>query len=300
MIKETKNSGHTREGYIKVAGGQVWYKISGADKKKLPVIILHGGPAATHYYLEPLEALSSERPVIFYDQLGCGLSDKTNVKSLWTIEHFVEELGQVRAALNLKNVHMLGHSWGAMLAMDYIIKHNPKGIASLVFSGPCLSATMWGLDQRKYLSELPLKAREIISKTEKEGNFDSKEYQDVMASYYQSHVCRLSPWPDCLKKAFSSMNYEIYKYMWGPSEFTITGTLRNYDRANELYKIKVPTIFTCGEFDEATPQTVDYYHKKVPQSEVFVFKDASHNHHLEKTKDYLKIIGDFLKRADNY
>ncbi|MCK9572779.1 MAG: proline iminopeptidase-family hydrolase [Candidatus Omnitrophica bacterium] len=298
MEKEIKKSGNVQEGYIKVTGGNIWYKICGSDKNKIPVIILHGGPAATHYYLEPLEALSSERPVIFYDQLGCGLSDKANVKSLWTIEHFVEELGQVRAALNLKNVHILGHSWGAMLATDYIIKYMPKGIASLVFSGACLSATMWGLDQRNYLSEFPLKAREIISKTEEKGNFDSKEYQDVMINYYQSHVCRLSPWPDCLKRAFSEMNYEIYKYMWGPSEFTITGILKKYDRINDLNRIKIPTLFTCGQFDEASPQTTDYYHKKIPQSEIFVFKDASHNHHLEKTNDYLEVVGSFIKNAD--
>lgn len=296
---ENKNTKNVCEGNISVNGGKVWYRIVGADKKKIPVIVLHGGPAATHYYLEPLEALADERPVIFYDQLGCGLSDKTNDKSFWTIEHFIKELAEVRAALNLKNVHILGHSWGTMVAIDYILKLNPKGISSLVLSGPCLCATMWGLDQKKYLLELPSQTREVILKTEKAGNFDSKEYQDVMMNYYKIHLCRLNPWPDCLKKAFNEMNYEIYKYMWGSSEFTITGTLKNYDRINELYKIKVPVLFTCGEFDEATPQTADYYHKKIPQSELFVFKGASHNHHLEKTKDYLNIVGDFLKRSDN-
>ncbi|MFA5008260.1 MAG: proline iminopeptidase-family hydrolase [Candidatus Omnitrophota bacterium] len=298
MMKEIKNTGYLREGHIKVTGGNVWYKIVGADKDKTPVITLHGGPAASHFYLSPLEALANERPVIFYDQLGCGLSDKTNNKSIWTIEHFVEELSQIREALNLKKVHILGHSWGTMLAIDYILKLAPKGIISLIFSGPCLSATMWGLDQRKYLLELPLKIREIILKAERAENFDSKEYQDAMLDYYKLHVCRLPSWPDCLKRALSEMNYEIYKYMWGPSEFTITGTLKKYDRINELYKIKIPTLFTCGEFDETTPQTTDFYHKKIPQSEIFVFKNASHNHHLEKTKEYLMVISDFLKRVE--
>ena len=298
-MNETKNTENVREGYIKVTGGKVWYKIAGANKDKTPVITLHGGPAASHYYLSPLEALSDERPIIFYDQLGCGLSDKPNDKSLWTIEHFIEELSQIRAALGLKKVHILGHSWGTMLAIDYLLRLSPKGIISFVLSGPCLSTKMWGLDQKKYLLELPRQMQEIILKTEKAGNFSSKEYQDAMTYYYKLHLCRLDPWPDCLSKAFDAMNYEIYKYMWGPSEFTMTGTLKNYDRINDLYKVKTPTLFTCGEFDEVTPETADYYHKKIPQSEIFVFKNASHNHHLEKTKEYLKVVGNFLKTAED-
>jgi len=298
MMKEIKNTGYLREGYIKVTGGNVWCKIIGANKDKTPVIILHGGPAASHYYLEPLEAFSSSRPVIFYDQLGCGLSDKTTNKSLWTIEHFIEELSEIRAELNLKNMHILGHSWGTMLAIDYMLKFSSKGIVSFVLSAPCLCAKMWSLDQRKYLLELPSKMQEIIFRTEKNGDFSSKEYQDIMTYYYKLHLCRLDPWPECLDKALSEMNYEIYKYMWGPSEFTITGTLKNYDRINDLYKIKIPVLFTCGEFDEATPQAADYYHKKIPQSELFVFKDASHNHHLEKTEEYLKLVDNFLTTAE--
>ncbi|MDD4182842.1 MAG: proline iminopeptidase-family hydrolase [Candidatus Omnitrophica bacterium] len=299
MTNGTKNTENIREGYIKVTGGKVWYKISGADKNKAPLIVLHGGPAASHYYLEPLEALSGTRPIVFYDQLGCGSSDRPTDKSLWTIEHFIEELSQIRTALGLKKVHILGHSWGTMLAIDYMLRLSPKGIVSLILSAPCLSAKMWSLDQQKYLLELPRQMQEIIFKTEKTGNFSSKEYQDAMLYYYKLHLCRLDPWPDCLNKAFNEINYEIYKYMWGPSEFTITGTLKSYDRANDLYKIKIPVLFTCGEFDEATPQAADYYHKKIPQSELFVFKGASHNHHLEKTNEYRKVVDDFLKITES-
>jgi proline iminopeptidase len=299
MIKEVKNTGYLREGYIEIGGRKAWYKITGADKQKPPVIILHGGPAASHYYLEPLEALSGERPVIFYDQLGCGLSDRLDDNSLWTIEHFIKEITEIRTALDLKKTHILGHSWGTMLAIDYMLHAAPKGVLSLVLSGPCLSAKMWGLDQRKYLLELPVSVREVILKAEKTGDFSSKEYQDATMEYYKRHVCRLDPWPDCLNKAFGGMNYEIYKHMWGPSEFTITGTLKDYDRVNELPKIKTPALFTCGEFDEAAVETTDYYHKKIPQSEIFIFKTASHNHHLEKTDEYLQVVGNFLKNSES-
>lgn len=298
MIKETKNTGDIREGYVKVPGGNIWYRIAGANKNKIPLIVIHGGPAGSRYYLQPLEVLANTRPIIFYDQLGCGLSDKSTDKSYWTIEHFIEELSLIREALNLKSAHILGHSWGAMLALDYALKLNPRGVKSFIFSGACFSVKMWGLDQRKYLLELPSKIQEAILTAEKNGDFSSREYRDAMEYYYKLHICRLDPWPECLNESMSEMNYEIYKYMWGPSEFTITGTLKNYDRVNDLYKIKIPVLFTCGEFDEAAPQTTDRYHKKIPQSELIVFKGASHNHHLEKTEEYLTVISDFLKRVE--
>ena len=299
MTKVNKNTDDVREGFIATRAGNVWYKIVGASSNKIPVITIHGGPAGSCYYLFPLEALSIDRPIIFYDQLGCGQSDKSKDKAFWTIEYFLEELSCIRKALGLSQVHILGHSWGTMFAVDYILRAHPEGIKSLIFSAPCLSASCWEKDQINYLKELPKGIQDIIIKTEKTGNFDSKNYQDAMMTYYQDHLCRLTPWPDCLKKSFKMMNYEIYKYMWGPSEFTMTGTLKNYERASELKKIKIPTLFTCGQFDEATPQTTAYYQSNLPGSELFVFNDASHNHHLEKTELYLKVVQDFIKRTEN-
>jgi len=112
----------------------------GADGKKIPLLLLHGGPGASHDYLEPLEPLSDERPVIFYDQLGCSNSDRPDDQSLWTIERFVEELEQVRETLQLREVHILGQSWGTMLGVEYMLMKKPHGVTSLILSGPCLSA----------------------------------------------------------------------------------------------------------------------------------------------------------------
>jgi len=299
MIKVTKDTGDIREGFIPSSAGNVWYKIVGANKNKTPIIILHGGPAASSCYLFPLEALSNERPIIFYDQFGCGQSDKSKDKAFWTIEYFIEELSLIRKALDLEEIHILGHSWGTMLAVDYILKVQPEGIKSLIFSAPCLSSSHWVKDQRNYLKELPQGIQETIAKSEKNNEFNSKDYQEAMMVYYEKHLCRLSPWPNCLMKSFKMVNYEIYKYMWGPSEFTMTGTLKNYERAGELKKIKIPTLFTCGQFDEATSQTTSYYQENLPGSELFVFNGASHNHHLEKTELYLRIVQDFLERLEN-
>ncbi|MGE5397675.1 MAG: alpha/beta fold hydrolase, partial [Chitinophagales bacterium] len=141
-------------GYIKVNGGNVWYKIVGADKPGVPVLVLHGGPGCPSISLQALEGLADERPVILYDQLGCGNSDRPIDNSLWTVERYVEEVGQVREALGLDKVHIVGASWGSMLGAEYMFT-KPEGVVSLVFSGPALSAERFAAGARSYIPELP-------------------------------------------------------------------------------------------------------------------------------------------------
>ena len=292
------NNELTREGYIPVTGGKIWYRIVGADKKGIPLLVLHGGPGVPHDYLEPLEALSDERPVVFYDQLGCGNSDKPDSNSLWTTERFVNELARVRQILKLDKLHILGQSWGSMLAVEYILNKKPKLIMSLILSGPCLSASLWHRDQRLYLSELPEAIQNTIMESESTGNFNSEEYQNAMMCFYKLHVCRIEPWPECLNRSFNKLARNIYEYMWGPSEFTITGTLKNYERADRLKEITIPVLFTCGQYDEASPSATKYYHSKLPGSEIAIFEGASHDHHIEKTELYLEKVRNFLNRTE--
>ncbi|NQU18414.1 MAG: proline iminopeptidase-family hydrolase [Candidatus Saganbacteria bacterium] len=293
-----KNTRTTQEAYIPVTGGKVWYKIVDANKKRIPLLVLHGGPGAPHDCLEPIEALADNRPVIFYDQQGCGNSGKPEDPSFFTIESFINELEQVRKALNLKKVHILGQSWGSMLAVDYILNRKPKGVVSLILSGPCLSVSRWSKDQKAYLAELPEKLQKVIKESEASGDFTSQEYQDAMMYYYKLHICRLDPWPDCLNRTFEKLGKKVYEHMWGPSEFTITGTLKKYERASRLKEIKIPVLFTCGRYDEASPGTTEYYHKMLPGSEVVVFEEASHAHHIEKTDQYLETVRDFLHSCE--
>ncbi len=288
-----------REGYVSVTGGNVWYKIVGANRKKIPLLLLHGGPGASHDYLEPLEALSDERPVIFYDQLGGGNSDRPDDLSLWTIERFIEELEQVREALQLHEVHILGQSWGTMLGVDYMLTKAPHGVVSLILSGPCLSAARWEADQKAYLLGFPEAIQRVVQKSEASGDFSSSEYQEAMMQYYKRHVCRLDPWPECLTITFEKLRHAVYEYMWGPSEFTITGVLKNYDRTARLKEIPIPTLFTCGQYDEATPDTTTYYHTMLPGSEIAVLEDASHEHHIERPEYYMRVVRSFLQRAEN-
>ncbi len=285
-----------REGFIEVPGGRVWYRIAGAECAGVPLLVVHGGPGATHDYLEPLAALADERPVVFYDQLGSGSSDCTDDPALWTVEHFVEELGCVRAALGPDRLWLLGQSWGAALAVEYVLRVGSQGVAGLVLSGAMLSAQRWEADQRVNLAALPEPFRRAIEEGEARRDYEAPAFQEAMMAYYRRHVCRLDPWPDCLVRTFERMAPAIYHHMWGASEFTVTGTLAGYDVTGRLGAIDVPTLFTCGRYDEASPDATAWYRILLPGSEMIVFEEASHEHHLEREGEYLTAVRAFLHR----
>lgn len=287
-----------QEGYIPVIGGNVWYRLLGRNQPGLPLLLLHGGPGFPHDYLEPLEPLKDERPVIFYDQLGCGNSDRPEDPSLWTLERFLDELEQVIQVLKLEKFHLLGQSWGSMLAVDFMLNRRSSNVVSLILSGPCLSVIRFTADQKAWLVEFPEGMQRIIQEKEASRDFQSTEYQEAMWAYYKRHVCRLDPWPDCLMRSLEKMGRSVYEHMWGPSEFTMTGILKDYDRTVLLKDIKVPTLFTCGRYDEATPSSTALYHDQLPGSEMVIFEDASHEHHIEKAELYIKIVREFLHCID--
>lgn len=288
-----------REGFIQVPGGNVWYQVRGVGTLGIPLLILHGGPGVPHDYLEPLTVLRDQRPVIFYDQLGCGNSERPDDITLWTVERFVEELACVRSALALDRVHLLGQSWGSMLAVDYMLRENPRGVTSLILSGPCLNATRFAADQQRYVEQMPASVKKTIVECEARGDFSSQAYQDAMMAYYRRHVCRLDPWPDCLNSSIEKMGQQVYHHMWGPSEFTVTGSLREYNRTADLKNLNVPTLFTCGRYDEATPEATSELHRNVPGSRLVILEEASHQHHLEQTRTYLQVVRQFLEEVEN-
>ena len=182
------------EGYIDVPGGRVWYKVLGAENQATPLLCLHGGPGFTHNYLEALEVLAGQRPVIFYDQLGCGKSDRPADQSLWTVDRFVEELAQVREALQLEDLHLFGSSWGGMLAMQYVLDRKPP-LRSLTLCGSPASMPRWAADCAELLAQLPAEVRATIKEHEDSGFTACPEYQAAILGFYREHVCRLDPWP---------------------------------------------------------------------------------------------------------
>jgi proline iminopeptidase len=287
-----------KEGFVEVSGGKIWYQIVGADQKGIPLLVVHGGPGAPHDYLETLAELADQRPVIFYDQLGCGNSDRPEDESLWSVDRFVEELVAVRSALRLEQIHLLGQSWGTMLSVEYLLRNNPSGIQSLILSAPFLSTPIWAADQRELISKMEPDIQDIILRIEESGDYAAEEYQEAMMAFYRKHLCRMDPWPKSLLRTMDKMGLGVYEYMWGPSEFTITGTLIDADLTGELKKITVPTLFTCGEYDEATPKSTKLFHSQLPGSEIHIFPDASHQHHIEAQAEYHQLLREWLSQHE--
>lgn len=282
------------EGLIDVPGGRVFYRIVGQDAPGTPLLVVHGGPGLPHDYLEPLQALANARPVVFYDQLGCGRSDRPDDLSLFALPRFVAELDAVRQALGLSRLALLGQSFGALLGVEYLLRRGQEGVERLVLSGPCLSAARFAADQRAHLAAMPQAVQDAVAAAEATGDFDTPAYQAAVGAFYAKHVCRLDPWPACLTRAIEGMGLPCYLHMWGPSEFTLTGTLAGYDATPELGTITVPTLLTCGRFDEATPETTADFAACIPDARLAVIEDASHSHHLEQPARYLEEVEAFL------
>ncbi|HEY5564005.1 MAG TPA: proline iminopeptidase-family hydrolase, partial [Rhodothermia bacterium] len=262
------------EGYVDVPGGQVWYRIVGSGEAT-PLLVLHGGPGAPHYYLKPLAALADERPVVFYDQLGAGRSVAPNDTSLWTIDRFVRELAQVRQALGLDEVHILGQSWGTILALEYMMT-DPTGVKSVIMSSPAISIPRWLADADSLVATLPDSLQAVIVSNEAAGTYDSPDYQEAVMAFYGLYLARKHPWSPDTDSTFAQFNLDLYGYMWGPSEFTATGTLKDYDGSDRLSELRVPVLFTTGRYDEATPATVAYYQSQVPGAELAILEESAH------------------------
>lgn len=284
----------THEGRVLVPGGEVWFKIIGSGDA-IPLLTLHGGPGAGHDYLEPLEALASDRPVVFFDQLGCGKSDKPDDLSLWRIERFVEEVTAVRKALGLERVHLLGHSWGGWLAIEYMMDR-PPGIVSLILASTSASLRQVDEETAHLKATLPQEVLDTLNRYEAVGDYHNPEYETAMMEFYKRFVCRRDPWPEPLLRSLNNMtsNPVPYETIQGPNEFTITGNLKDWDRTGRLGEIAVPTLVTCGRYDELGPACAETLHRGIPNSEIHVFEQSAHTAHLEETERYLGVVREFL------
>ena len=263
----------------------------------MPLLCLHGGPGFPHDYLEELEELADRRRVVFYDQLGCGRSDRPADRSLWEVDRFVEELAVVRESLGLERLHLFGSSWGGMLAMQYVLDRRPR-LESLVLSSSPASSPRWTDDCGELLAEFPEGVRETIRRHEAHRYTGCLEYSAAILPFYKSHVCRLDPWPDSLERSFAGVNQEIYEYMAGPSEFAIVGTLRDWDVSDRLGEIDVPTLITCGEHDELRPAHAEDIQRRIPNAELEVFLDASHVTMAEVPEAYRARLNEFFDRVE--
>ena len=286
------------EGTVDVPDGAVWFQRHDADGPGIPLLCLHGGPGMPHDYLEPLAELVDQRPVIFYDQLGCGRSATHGSKPQWTVDRFLDELEVVRSSLGLTDVVIFGNSWGGMLAMRYMLG-SPGGVAGLVLSSAPASVSRWVADAQRLRADLPEAVQTVLAVHEQAGFYSCPEYQGAVAEFYRRHLCRLEPWPECVERTFAGLGSEVYSQMWGPSEFgPVTGALQDWEVLDQVPKIVVPTLVTCGRFDEATPEHMADLARALPHAELAIFELSSHMAFLEEQHTYLDRLRDFLGDVD--
>lgn len=285
------------EGRIPFRGHETWFRAVG-DGTGVPLLCLHGGPGSTHLGLTLLEQLGDERRVVLYDQLGSGNSSKPSDPSLWTVELFLAELGNVREALGLEQVHVLGHSWGGMLAQEYALTQ-PEGLTSLILSSTLSSAALWREESLRLRAELPPEIREPLDAHEAAGTTDDPEYERAILDFLHRHLCRLDPWPPLVEEGLRSTNLEVYKTMWGPSEAHPTGVLAGWDVTGRLGEIHVPALVLCGRYDEATPLQAETIARGLPDAELVIFEESAHMAPVEETGRYLATVRAFLRRLDS-
>lgn len=286
------------EGRIPFRGHETWYRIVG-EGGGVPLVLLHGGPGSTHLGLSMLEPLADERPVVFYDQVGCGNSSQPSDPSLWTVELFVAELANLREALDLERIHLLGHSWGGQLALEYVLGQ-PSGLESLVLSSTLSSARLWEAEALRLRAELPAEVLTVLERHETAGTVHDPEYQEATKEYYRRHVCRLDPWPPIVEEMHRVSRKEVYETMWGPNEMRPTGVLADWEVTPRLGEITTPALVLCGRYDEATPRQAETIANGLgDECELVVFEHSAHLTPIEETERYLATVRAFLARVES-
>ena len=281
---------------------KVWTKRFGSHPR-IKLLLLHGGPGATHEYFEALERFVGAEGIelIYYDQLGSAYSDQPKDESLWTTERFVDEVEQVRQALGLTqdDFYLLGHSWGGILAAEYALAHQQQ-LKGLVISNMMMSIP----DYNRYASDVLAKGMDPgvvkeIKDLEKKGQYESPRYMELLLPhFYAKHICRLEEWPDAVTRSFGKLNKQVYVLMQGPSEFGLTGRLEKWDRKADLGRITVPTLVIGATHDTMDPEHMRWVSTQVKHGSFLLCPEGSHMAMWDDQRSYAAGLVRFLKQVD--
>lgn len=289
------------EGKMPFMGYETYYRIVGSKNEKAPLVLLHGGPGSSHNYFEVLDQLAqaADRRIIMYDQLGCGHSSiPDNHPELYTKNTWVKELQALRQYLSLSKIHLLGQSWGGMLAIIYMCDYHPVGIQSLILSSTLASASLWSKELHRLIKYLPAKEQAAIHQAELTKNFTASNYLKANTHFMNQHVIDMTKTlPDCVtrKKRGGSVAYAT---AWGPNEYTPEGNLHDYEYTNKLNQIKTPTLITSGTDDLCTPYIAKSMRDNLPHSQWELFENCGHMPFVEQTDEYIKLLNSWLEKHD--
>ena len=300
----------TRTGDVTWDGHRTWYRVDGeldeADPDgAAPLVVLHGGPGVPHDYVESIALLHGEtgRAVVLYDQLGCGNSEHLpNADAgLWTVDLYKRELERVLEALGIASgYHLLGQSWGGMLAMEHALDQ-PAGLLSLTIANSPASLELWVSEANRLRAALPPAVQETLLRHEADGTTDDPAYEEAVMAFYERHVCRLpQPWPEEVTRSFDKLAEDptVYHTMNGPSEFHVVGSLKDWDVTDRLGEIDVPCLVISGEFDEATAAVVAPLVAGLRDVRSVVVAGTSHLTHVEAPERFRRLVAAFLAEQD--
>ena len=287
-----------REGWIALRGSRTWYRVVGDPNSGLdPLLCLHGGPGSTHHYFAPLERLAEDgRAVVVYDQLGCGRSERP-LGVEWTLALFLDELQAVRDGLGLDRVHLLGTSWGGMLALEHALAGTGE-LTSLVLSSTLANAAEWATEVAQLRDDLPPEHVAAFARAEREGSYGGPEYEQADEAFSARHFYRGASAPPEIERMRVERSVEAYEAMWGPNEWTITGHLGGWDLTGRLGEVDVPALVIRGAYDMCTPRVAERLMGGLPDARLVVFEQSSHTPVLEETERYLQVVGDFLREVE--
>ena len=287
---------------------ETWWRVSGElttdPDAPAPLVVLHGGPGASHDYLANLAALTdvNGRAVVLYDQLGNGRSTHLPDRGaeFWTVEVFVCELHALVDELGIaERHHVLGQSWGGFLAQEYALTH-PPGLRGLILADTAASFPDFVAECNRLRQDLPPGVDATLRRHEEAGTTDDPAYAAACDVFYRRHVCRLDPWPDDLVEAFSWIEKDptVYHTMNGPSEFNVVGSIKDWQSKDRLADINFPTLIVSGQYDEATPALQQDLLARIAGSEWVLFEQSAHVPHVEEPARYREAVSSWLARQD--
>ena len=288
------------KGTVPFGAFKTWYRITGDPAAGgTALVTVHGGPGSTHDYLLNLTALADHGiRVVHYDQLGNGGSSHLpdRPKEFWTVQLFLDELDNLLRQLGIADDYVLfGHSWGGMLAAAHA-SARPAGLRGLIIANAPASYPLWIPELDRLRAELPEGVDETLRRHEAAGTTDSAEYYAAARVFYDRHLCRLTPWPRDYQASFYELYNDptVYFAMNGPTEFHLTGTLRNWSVVDLLGGIAVPTLVLAGRHDEVTDEAMRPFRERIPDVRPEVFEASSHVPHLEEPDRFRAVVADFL------
>jgi L-proline amide hydrolase len=291
-------------GTVPFRGHETWYRVTGGERASLPpLVVLHGGPGACHDYTLRLAALASpERAVVHYDQIGCGNSThlRDAPAGFWTVQLFLDELDAVLAQLGIAgSYHLLGQSWGGMLAAEHAIRR-PDGLRGLVIADSPPSMELWVREANRLRALLPPEVQATLLRHEAGGTTGDAEYEAAAMAFYARHVCRVQPMPDEVLASFARIAEDptVYHTMNGPSEFHCIGSLKSWNIIDQLKHIRADTLLISGRHDEATAAVVRPFADRIARNRWVIFESSSHMPHVEETEACLAEIRAFLENHD--